>query len=212
MLQPLAVIDGRTVLPPKGPVFCPVLHQPHPGPQGRRHHGLEPWHRAAHQIKVALGQELPALLAAPRRLKQIHLQVVDAVTEGGSFAGQLRIDAAAKFLQHPQGFMHPPGIGAHNLGRAQAFLLGGMAHARCRVGGGVARQLVVIAVQPAQALAHVLGPGHQIGPIHPKAGPVFQHPQPLARAIEVGVKQPGHGQLIRVGGIGRTHGEMAWAV
>ena len=87
-----------------------------------------------------------------------------------------------------------------------------MAHARCRVGGGVARQLVVIAMQAAQALAHVLGAGHQIGAIHPKAGPVFQHPQPLAGAVEVGVKQPGHGQLIRAGRIGRTHGVMAWAV
>ena len=161
---------------------------------------------------MALGQELPALLAAPGSLKQIHLQVVKPIAQGGSFAGQLRINAAAKFLQDPQGFMHPPSIGAHNLGRAQAFLLGGMAHAGCRVGGGVARQLVVIAMQPAQALAHVLGAGHQIGPIHPKAGPVFHHPQPLARPIEVGVKQPGHGQLVRVGGIGRTHGVMAWAV
>ena len=65
-----------------------------------------------------------------------------------------------------------------------------MAEARGRIGGGVAREFVGIAMQPAQPLAHVLGAHHQIAPIEAKAGPIFQHPQALPGPIEVGIEQP----------------------
>ena len=160
---------------------------------------------------MALGQKLTPLLAAAGGLEQIHLQVVEAIAQLRGLTGQLAIQAATKFLQHPQGLMHPARIGAHHLRRAQALLLGGMAHARRRVGGTVARQLVVVAMEAPQPLTHVLGTGHQIRPIQAKPGPVFQHPQALAGPIEVGIQQPGHGQPIGVGVICGTHGKTAQA-
>ena len=212
--QPLAVVEGTAFALNEADLSAflgPVLHQPYPHPQGRLHRGfhLGPW--ATHQIQVALGQELAPLLAAAGCLEQIHLQVVEAVAQGRRFAGQFAIQAATKFLQHPQGLMHPARIGTHHLGWAEALQLGGMAHARRRIGGAVARQFVVVAVEPPQPLAHVLGAGHQIGAIQAKAGPILQHPQPFAGPIEVGIQQPGNSELIGVGVICRTHGVTAQA-
>ena len=105
---------------------------------------------------------------------------------------QLGLAAAGKFLDHPQCFLGPTGIGGQNLAWAEALRLGGVAHAGGRIGGGVARQLEPIGMAAAQALAQVLAAGHQIGAIQTKASPVLQHPQALAGSIQVGIQQAIH--------------------
>jgi hypothetical protein len=64
-----------------------------------------------------------------------------------------------------------------------------MAKASRAIGGRIAGQLVGIAMQPPQPLPQILAARHQIGPVKPEPGPIFQHPQTFASPVEIGVDQ-----------------------
>ena len=53
----------------------------------------------------------------------------------------------------------------------------------------MASHLVGQAMAPAQTLAEVFAPHHQIGAIEPEAGPVLENPQALPGPIEIGIQQ-----------------------
>jgi hypothetical protein len=57
-------------------------------------------------------------------------------------------------------------------------------------------------VETPQPLAHVLAAGYQVGPVKGKAGPVFEHPQALSGAVEIGIEEPFDRGTAR----GRWHG------
>ena len=165
---------------------------------------------------MALAQARPPPGTQAIGLEQLAFKVVEGVADFGRLRRQPGVRVAAEFLQHPQRFLHPGGIGGHHGSGELALSLGGMGHAGGRVAGGVARPLVAVVVAAAEPLAHVLGAGHQIGPVEAEAGPVLQHPQAFAGAIEVGIEQPQHaGGGARVGagwlGSGRNHGGLGWS-
>jgi len=124
--------------------------------------------------------------------QQVHLQVVEGIAQGSGLGGQGRIVGTAEFLQHPQGLLHPAGVGGHHLGGAAALQLGGVAEAGRSIAGAVARQLVAVVVELSEPLAHVLGAGHQIVAGQAETAPVFDHPQPFPGPIEVGIDQAAH--------------------
>jgi hypothetical protein len=44
-------------------------------------------------------------------------------------------------------------------------------------------------MESAEALAEILGAGHEVGALKNETAPIFQHPQALASPIEIGVNQ-----------------------
>ena len=188
-----AEIPQRHRLLVAGQIVCElaaVLHQLHPRLQGLLHHSQQLRHRAGDQIQPLSRQPLAAALIR----QQAGFQVVEPVAAVLRHARQLRIAAAAKFLQHPQRLLGAGAVGGHHGGVA-ALLLGRMGQTSGAIGGGVAGLAVAGQMAAAQLLAQVLEAFHQIAAIEAKAGPVFGHPQALAGTIEVGVQQPQHRRI-----------------
>ena len=165
----------------------PVLDQAHARLQGCGDHCLQVGGRTGDEVKLALPQKLSAPAGAGGGPQHVHLQVVEAVADGGRFPCQGTGQTPAEFLQNPEGLLDPTAVRRHHGSGPLALGLGPMGHARRRIGGRVAGQLEAGLVAAAEALAEILGTAHQVGAGQAKTAPVFDHPQAFAGPIEVGI-------------------------
>ena len=186
--EPLLVAD-RQASRPWGVRLRPVLNETHARLQGCGHHRLQVGDRAGDQIQLALLQQLSPPAGAGSGPQHVHLQVVEAIADGGRFACQGTGQPPAEFLQNPEGLLDPAAIRRHHGSGPLALGLGPMGHARSRIGGRVTGQLEAGLVATAQALAEILGAAHQVGAFQAKTAPVFNHPQAFAGPVEVGIQQ-----------------------
>ena len=171
--------------------FTAVLNHGHTAAQSSCHaiDQVRAW--AGDQAELAVLQPVPTVVAAGR-CEAGHLQVVNAIADGGGLSGQRGIHAAPVFLQHSQSFLHPAAVGLHDLPGAVTVELRRMLHARTRVGDGGAGSLVALLMQLAESLTPILQADHQVIPLQSETAPVLNDPQPFAGSIEIGIDQPCH--------------------